>query len=51
MLLGSSQVDEPEVWSELGHAQLQHNNVAEAIAAYLRANDSSRCVARSEMFT
>ena len=39
------------MWSELGHAQLQHNNVAEAIAAYLRANDSSRCVARSKMYS
>ena len=39
---GAAQVDEPEVWSELGHSQLEHNNVADAIECYLRANDSSR---------
>lgn len=36
------QVDEPAVWSELGHAQLDHGLVAEAIASYLRSNDTSR---------
>lgn len=36
------QVDEPGVWSELGHAQLDHGLVAEAIASYLRSNDTSR---------
>ena len=36
------QVDEPAVWSELGHAQLDNGLVAEAIASYLRSNDTSR---------
>ena len=38
------QVDEPSVWSELGHAQLEAGLVGEAIASYLRSNDSSRHV-------
>ena len=38
----SLQVDEPAVWSELGHAQLDHGLVGEAIASYLRSNDTSR---------
>ena len=36
------QVDEPAVWSELGHAQLDNGLVAEAIASYLRSNDTTR---------
>lgn len=36
-----SQVDEAAVWSELGHAQLRAGNVADAIASYLKAADSS----------
>lgn len=45
------QVDEPAVWTELAHAQLDHGDVAEAIASYLRAGDSSRyadVIARSQ---
>jgi clathrin heavy chain len=38
----ASKVDEPDVWSELGHSQLEHGNVADAIDCYLRANDTSR---------
>lgn len=38
----ASKVDEPEVWSELGHAQLAKNLVKEAITSYLRAVDSSK---------
>ncbi|DBA67143.1 hypothetical protein WJX79_007694 [Trebouxia sp. C0005] len=38
----AGKVDEPAVWSELGHAQLDHGLVAEAIASYLRSNDTSR---------
>ena len=34
------QVDEPAVWTELGHAQLDNGAVGDAIASYLR-----RCVA------
>lgn len=30
------------MWSELGHSQLEHNNLADAIDCYLRANDTSR---------
>lgn len=30
------------MWSELGHAQLDNGLVAEAIASYLRSNDTSR---------
>ncbi len=40
----AEQVDEPAVWTELAHAQLDHGDVAEAIASYLRAGDSSRYV-------
>lgn len=36
------QVDDPAVWSELGHAQLDNGLVAEAIASYMRSNDTSR---------
>jgi hypothetical protein len=35
------QVDEPAVWSELAHAQLQANLVPDAIASYLRCSDTS----------
>ena len=47
----ATQVDEPAVWTELAHAQLDHGDVAEAIASYLRAGDSSRyadVIARSQ---
>lgn len=41
--LGSNvQIDEPETWSELGHAQLNKKLVADAIGSYLRANDTTR---------
>lgn len=43
-LTNAEQVDEPDVWSEVGHSQLEHNNVADAIECYLRANDSSRYI-------
>jgi len=36
-----TQVNESPVWSELGHAQLKSGQVAEAIASYLLAQDSS----------
>lgn len=39
----ASKCDEAPVWSELAHAQLASGMVAEAIASYLKANDSSRC--------
>lgn len=45
------QVDEPGVWTELGHAQLDGGAVNEAIASYLRSGDSSRykdVIARSQ---
>ena len=35
-------MDEAEVWSELGHAQLEQGAVAEAIQSYLRSGDTSR---------
>mmetsp|Transcript_17485 Transcript_17485/g.52457 ORF Transcript_17485/g.52457 Transcript_17485/m.52457 type:complete len:1706 (-) Transcript_17485:516-5633(-) len=38
----ASKVDDPEVWSELGHTQLSQDLVDDAIESYLRANDSSR---------
>ncbi|KAK9810517.1 hypothetical protein WJX72_012055 [[Myrmecia] bisecta] len=38
----ASKVDEAAVWSELGHAQLEHGLVADAIGSYLRSSDSSR---------
>lgn len=44
MLLHCAQVDEPAVWSELGHAYLDASQVPDAIAAYLRSSDSSRYV-------
>ena len=37
-----AQVDEPEVWSELGHAQLEAGAVDDAIASYLKSGDTSR---------
>ena len=33
----ATKVDEPAVWTELAHAQLDHNVVADAIASYLRS--------------
>ena len=36
------QVDEPEVWSELGHAQLEAGAVDDAIGSYLKSGDTSR---------
>lgn len=30
------------MWTELGHAQLDSGNVADAIASYLKSGDSSR---------
>ena len=45
------QVDEPGVWTELGHAQLDGGAVNEAISSYLRSGDSSRyrdVIARSQ---
>lgn len=36
------QVDEPCIWTELGHAQLASGAVADAIASYLRSGDTSR---------
>jgi clathrin heavy chain len=36
------QVDEPGVWTELGHAQLDSGAVGDAIASYLKSGDSSR---------
>lgn len=38
----ASKVDEPAVWSELAHSQLDNDHVADAIGSYLRANDSSK---------
>lgn len=38
----ASKVDEPGVWSELAHAQLAAEQVADAVESYLRAGDSSR---------
>ena len=35
-------MDEPAVWSELGHAQLEAKLVADAIASYLKSSDSSK---------
>ena len=35
-------MDEPGVWTELGHAQLDGGAVNEAIASYLRSGDASR---------
>ncbi len=36
------QVDEPGVWTELGHAQLEAGAINDAISSYLRSGDSSR---------
>ena len=44
-------MDEPGVWTELGHAQLDGGAVNEAISSYLRSGDSSRykdVIARSQ---
>ena len=38
----ATKVDEPEVWSELAHVELDRDMVAQAIASYLRAGDASR---------
>jgi len=38
----ASKVDMPEVWSELGHAQLDAGAASDAIESYLRAEDSSK---------
>ena len=38
----SVQVDEAEVWSELGHAQLEQGAVGDAIESYLKSGDHSR---------
>jgi hypothetical protein len=37
-----SQVDEAPVWSELGHAYLAAGQVPDAIASYIRSNDTSK---------
>ncbi|PSC73488.1 clathrin heavy chain [Micractinium conductrix] len=38
----ATKVDEPVVWSELANSYLEHAQVGEAIAAYLRAADTSK---------
>ena len=38
----ATKVDEPEVWSELAHVELDRSMVSQAIASYLRAGDASR---------
>ncbi|PRW61204.1 clathrin heavy chain [Chlorella sorokiniana] len=38
----ATKVDEPAVWSELANAYLEHAQVGDAIAAYLRAADTSK---------
>lgn len=38
----AAKVDEPDVWSCLASAQLEHGAVSEAIASYLRGGDTSR---------
>lgn len=38
----ATKVDEPAVWSELANAYLDHGRVGDAIAAYLRASDTSK---------
>lgn len=38
----ATKVDEPAVWSELGNAYLDHARVGDAIAAYVRASDTSK---------
>ena len=38
----ATKVDEPEVWSELAHVELDRDMVSQAIASYLRAGDASR---------
>lgn len=44
----ATKVDEAPVWSELGHAQLAAGHVADAIASYLKAGDSSAYVGVTE---
>ncbi|KXZ42859.1 hypothetical protein GPECTOR_114g310 [Gonium pectorale] len=44
----ASKCDEAPVWSELAHEQLAAGQVAEAIASYLKASDSTRYVAVTE---
>lgn len=44
----ATKVDEAPVWSELGHAQLATGHVADAIASYLKAGDSSAYVGVTE---
>jgi hypothetical protein len=36
------QVDEASVWSELANSYLEHGQVSDAIAAYLRAADTTK---------
>ncbi|KAK9805974.1 hypothetical protein WJX73_010066 [Symbiochloris irregularis] len=38
----ANKVDEPEVWTELGHAQLEAGSIAEAIASYLKSGHTGR---------
>lgn len=38
----AAKVDEPDVWSCLASAQLEHGAVSEAISSYLRGADTSR---------
>ena len=40
----ANKVDEAPVWSELAHAYLDKGLVSDAIASYLRSQDSSRYV-------
>lgn len=44
MAVHGCQVDEAEVWTELGHAQLEAGSVAEAIASYLKSGHTGRYV-------
>lgn len=38
----ATKVDDTQVWSTLGHAQLERGSVSDAIAAYLLAKDTSK---------
>lgn len=38
----ATKIDEPGVWSELGNAYLEAGQLGEAVAAYIRAADSSK---------
>ena len=40
----AAKTDEAPVWSELAHSQLSHGKVADAMASYLRAGDSSKYI-------